>query len=90
MFVVGANPEIVSSIFHSLIAGHSNLSLKVSLFRHCKEFNVLGIDCKWKKNKKNTFGDSIALLQLTSHRGLCAIIPLYQLQEIPPELKVIT
>lgn len=88
MFGFGANPEIVSSIFHSLIA--ADLSLKVSLFRHCKEFNVLGIDCKWKKNKKNTFGDSIALLQLTSHRGLCAIIPLYQLQEIPPELRVIT
>lgn len=55
-------------------------------FRHCDEFSVLGFDCEWV-----TVGGArrpVALLQLTSHRGLCALIRLSHLQMIPSELKV--
>lgn len=47
---------------------------------------MLGFDCEWV-----TVGGvrrPVALLQLTSHRGLCALIRLCHLQRIPPELKV--
>lgn len=54
--------------------------------RHCDEYNVLGFDCEWV-----TAGGArrpVALLQLASHRGLCALIRLSHLQMIPSELKV--
>lgn len=57
-----------------------------NLCRHCDEFGVLGFDCEWV-----TVGGArrpVALLQLASHRGLCALIRLSNLQTIPSELKV--
>lgn len=54
--------------------------------RHCDEYNVLGFDCEWV-----TVGGArrpVALLQLASHRGLCALIRLCKLQMIPIELRV--
>lgn len=54
--------------------------------RHCTEYKVLGFDCEWV-----TVGGArrpVALLQLASHRGLCALFRLCHLQRIPPELKV--
>lgn len=54
--------------------------------RHCNEYSVLGFDCEWV-----TVGGArrpVALLQLASHRGLCALIRLSDLSVIPSELKV--
>lgn len=55
--------------------------------RHCDEYNVLGFDCEWV-----IVGGArrpVALLQLASHRGLCALIRLSHLGMIPSELKEI-
>lgn len=51
-------------------------------FRHCMEYNILGIDCEWNKAKK------LALLQLATHRGLCVLIRLSRMKKLPNELKV--
>ncbi|XP_031626495.1 exonuclease 3'-5' domain-containing protein 2 [Contarinia nasturtii] len=54
---------------------------------HCNEYNVLGFDCEWV-----SFAGTrrpVSMLQLTSHRGLCALIRLSHLQMIPSELKEI-
>lgn len=53
-------------------------------FRHCKEYNVLGIGCELVKH----MSDKITLLLLASHRGLCALVRLYNLTYIPTELRV--
>ncbi|XP_055323361.1 exonuclease 3'-5' domain-containing protein 2 isoform X2 [Sitodiplosis mosellana] len=60
-------------------------ALMRNLKTHCDEFSVLGFDCEWV-----TVGGvrrPVALLQLTSHRGLCALVRLSHLQMIPSELK---
>lgn len=82
--------------FLYLLSSHSfNLSTQFVYFdyfilrnvnRHCEEFNVLGFDCEWV-----IVGGArrpVALLQLASHRGLCALIRLSHLQMVPSELKV--
>jgi exonuclease 3'-5' domain-containing protein 2 len=46
---------------------------------------VLGFDCEWL-----TVGGKrrpVSLLQLSSHRGLCALFRLCHMQGIPPELR---
>lgn len=56
-------------------------------FRQCCELGVLGFDCEWV-----TVGGArrpIALLQLASHDGFCALFRLCRLKKIPPELRVI-
>lgn len=55
------------------------------LKNHTKEYKVLGIDCEWV-----TVGGRrrpVALLQLASHKGLCALIRLCELQGIPKDLR---
>lgn len=62
------------------------LTCLLSINRHAEEYNVLGFDCEWV-----TVGGTrrpIALLQLASHKGYCALIRLCHLQRIPPELRV--
>lgn len=54
------------------------------LCRHCDEYNVLGFDCEWVPTGRHKVG----LLQLATHRGLCALIRLCKLESIPDELKV--
>ncbi|EAT35135.1 AAEL012690-PA [Aedes aegypti] len=51
---------------------------------HCREFRVLGFDCEWvnEQGKRHP----VALLQLATHRGLCALIRLCEMKRIPPEL----
>ncbi|XP_065094912.1 exonuclease 3'-5' domain-containing protein 2 [Ochlerotatus camptorhynchus] len=51
---------------------------------HCREFRVLGFDCEWVNEQGNRH--PVALLQLASHRGLCALIRLYEMKRIPQEL----
>ncbi|XP_035897697.1 exonuclease 3'-5' domain-containing protein 2 isoform X2 [Anopheles stephensi] len=54
------------------------------LQRHCQEYNVLGFDCEWVSNQGKR--RPVALLQLASHRGLCALIRLCMINRIPQEL----
>lgn len=51
---------------------------------HCREFRVLGFDCEWVNEQGNRH--PVALLQLASHRGLCALIRLCEMKRIPQEL----
>lgn len=52
--------------------------------RHCTEYPVLGFDCKWTPK----MGLPVALLQLSSYKGLCLVFRLTNFQKIPEELKV--
>ncbi|EDV49520.1 exonuclease 3'-5' domain-containing protein 2 [Drosophila erecta] len=55
------------------------------LKNHCQTFKVLGFDCEWI-----TVGSSrrpVALLQLSSHRGLCALFRLCHMKQIPKDLR---
>uniref|UniRef100_A0A182PGU8 Exonuclease 3'-5' domain-containing protein 2 n=1 Tax=Anopheles epiroticus TaxID=199890 RepID=A0A182PGU8_9DIPT len=54
------------------------------LQRHCQEYNVLGFDCEWVSHQGKR--RPVALLQLASHRGLCALIRLCMINRIPQEL----
>ncbi|XP_055312171.1 exonuclease 3'-5' domain-containing protein 2-like [Sitodiplosis mosellana] len=55
---------------------------------HCDEYNVLGFDCEWVSHQG--IGRSpVALLQLSTHRGLCVLIRLWKLRYTPPELEEI-
>ncbi|XP_058118228.1 exonuclease 3'-5' domain-containing protein 2 [Anopheles ziemanni] len=54
------------------------------LHKHCQEYNVLGFDCEWVSNQGKR--RPVALLQLASHRGLCALIRLCTINKLPQEL----
>uniref|UniRef100_A0A182Q6Q7 Exonuclease 3'-5' domain-containing protein 2 n=1 Tax=Anopheles farauti TaxID=69004 RepID=A0A182Q6Q7_9DIPT len=54
------------------------------LQKHCQEYNVLGFDCEWVSHQGKR--RPVALLQLASHRGLCALIRLFTMNRIPQEL----
>lgn len=56
-----------------------------NFFRHLDEYNVLGFDCEWISKYRRY---PVALLQLSSNRGLCALIRLCKLKMIPEELQV--
>ncbi|EDW38009.1 GL12271 [Drosophila persimilis] len=52
---------------------------------HCQSFKVVGFDCEWI-----TVGGSrrpVALLQLSSHKGLCALFRLCTMRQIPKDLR---
>ncbi|BFF88978.1 exonuclease 3'-5' domain-containing protein 2 [Drosophila madeirensis] len=52
---------------------------------HCQSFKVVGFDCEWI-----TVGGSrrpVALLQLSSHKGLCALFRLCHMKQIPRDLR---
>ncbi|KAH8294988.1 hypothetical protein KR018_004907 [Drosophila ironensis] len=55
------------------------------LKQHCQKFRVLGFDCEWI-----TVGGSrrpVALLQISSHEGLCALFRLCHMKQIPRDLR---
>lgn len=52
---------------------------------HTKSFNVLGFDCEWVTVEGTR--RPVALLQLASHKGLCALIRLCELDGIPKTLR---
>ncbi|XP_055322326.1 uncharacterized protein LOC129578174 [Sitodiplosis mosellana] len=52
---------------------------------HCDRYNVLGFDCEWN----TPGGRKVALLQLATYRGLCALIRLCKMKTIPVELQAI-
>ncbi|XP_062564694.1 exonuclease 3'-5' domain-containing protein 2-like [Armigeres subalbatus] len=54
------------------------------LQQHCEEYPVLGFDCEWWSNKGPR--RKVALLQLASAGGLCLLVQLKRLSEIPQEL----
>ncbi|XP_030568100.1 exonuclease 3'-5' domain-containing protein 2 [Drosophila novamexicana] len=52
---------------------------------HCESFKVLGFDCEWI-----TVGGTrrpVALLQLSSYKGLCALFRLCCMKQIPKDLR---
>ncbi|XP_058839592.1 exonuclease 3'-5' domain-containing protein 2-like [Topomyia yanbarensis] len=55
-----------------------------TLRTHCQEYRILGLDCEWvsEQGKRHP----VALLQLASHRGLCALFRLCEMRRIPSEL----
>ncbi|XP_055906903.1 exonuclease 3'-5' domain-containing protein 2 isoform X2 [Eupeodes corollae] len=56
-----------------------------TLKKHCNEYRVLGFDCEWV-----TVGGKrrpTAMLQLATHKGLCALIRLCSLKTIPISLR---
>lgn len=55
-----------------------------TLRSHCQEYRILGLDCEWvsEQGKRHP----VALLQLASHRGFCALFRLYEINRIPTEL----
>ncbi|KAM8706148.1 hypothetical protein ACLKA7_010433 [Drosophila subpalustris] len=70
--------EVISSI-------HESQHILNELKTHCKSFKVLGFDCEWI-----TVGGTrrpVALLQLSSHRGLCALFRLCCMKQIPKDLR---
>lgn len=81
---VGDQPiEKVSGTFP--ILNRQNVQSEL-ICSQCADFKVLGFDCEWV-----TVGGTrrpIALLQLASHTGLCALFRLNLLKRIPPDLRV--
>lgn len=70
--------EVISSI-------HESQRIINELKKHCQSFKVLGFDCEWI-----TVGGSrrpVALLQLSSHKGLCALFRLCCMKQIPKDLR---
>ncbi|KAH8358461.1 hypothetical protein KR093_000433 [Drosophila rubida] len=70
--------EVISSV-------HDSQRILNELKIHCQSFKVLGFDCEWI-----TVGGSrrpVALLQLSSHKGLCALFRLCCMKQIPKDLR---
>ncbi|KAL7027430.1 hypothetical protein ACKWTF_005439 [Chironomus riparius] len=57
------------------------------LKEHCKSFNVLGFDCEWVTI--NNERRKVALIQLCSDKGLCALFRVCKFNKIPLELREI-
>ncbi|EDV91209.1 exonuclease 3'-5' domain-containing protein 2 [Drosophila grimshawi] len=73
-----AHIEVISSL-------HQTRSIVNQLKEHSRHFKVLGFDCEWI-----TVGGSrrpVALLQLSSHQGLCALFRLCCMKQIPKDLR---
>lgn len=58
-----------------------------NISRHCETFNVLGFDCEWVtvSNERR----KVALIQLCSDKGLCALFRVCKFNKIPTELREI-
>lgn len=59
----------------------------MSLFSDCQTYPVLGFDCEWVT--VNGTRRPVALLQLATYTGFCALIRLNQFRDIPTELRVL-
>lgn len=55
-------------------------------FRHIKEVPILGFDCEWVST--NGKAEPIALIQLSSYRGECALIRVSHMPVLPQSLVV--
>lgn len=55
------------------------------LLRDCAEIPILGFDCEWVNFNGNT--QPIALIQLASHQGICALVRVCCLSTLPETLK---
>ncbi|EFX73459.1 hypothetical protein DAPPUDRAFT_325251 [Daphnia pulex] len=55
------------------------------LSKHCSEVPILGFDCEWSNVDGNT--QPIALIQLASHQGVCALVRVCCLSTLPESLK---
>ncbi|XP_053680516.1 exonuclease 3'-5' domain-containing protein 2 [Anopheles nili] len=69
---------------HIINTTHDCRTIVEKLQKHCQEYNVLGFDCEWVSDQGKR--RPVALLQLASHRGLCALIRLCTINRIPQEL----
>ncbi|XP_030373583.1 exonuclease 3'-5' domain-containing protein 2 isoform X2 [Scaptodrosophila lebanonensis] len=55
------------------------------LKKHCQSYKVLGFDCEWVSEGGSRH--PVALLQLCSHKGLCALFRLCCMKQIPKDLR---
>ncbi|XP_017874797.1 PREDICTED: exonuclease 3'-5' domain-containing protein 2 [Drosophila arizonae] len=70
--------EVISSV-------NESQRILNELKSHCESFKVIGFDCEWI-----TVGGTrrpVALLQLSSHKGLCALFRLCCMKQIPKDLR---
>ncbi|XP_055322330.1 uncharacterized protein LOC129578178 [Sitodiplosis mosellana] len=72
-----SNPEI-----HVICNVEDCETMAEQLRKHCNEYNVLGFGCRYSANRQ-----TVSLLQLASHRGLCALVQLRKLKTIPTKLQ---
>ncbi|XP_058825513.1 exonuclease 3'-5' domain-containing protein 2-like [Topomyia yanbarensis] len=56
-----------------------------TLRTHCQEHPILGLDCEWVSERGRRY--PVALLQLATHRGFCALFRLCEMRRIPSELR---
>ena len=56
-------------------------------FRDSLEIPIFGFDCEWISLKGKT--QPVALIQIASYRGVCALVRVCCLPTIPETLKVI-
>ncbi|XP_058825512.1 exonuclease 3'-5' domain-containing protein 2-like [Topomyia yanbarensis] len=56
-----------------------------TLRAHCQEQRILGFDCEWVSD----LGENhpVALMQLASHRGFCALFRLCEMWPVPAQLR---
>ncbi|XP_065344080.1 exonuclease 3'-5' domain-containing protein 2 [Cloeon dipterum] len=58
--------------------------------RECKELRYVGFDCEWVPNfVKGRKGNPVALLQLATPKGTCALIRLSKIGFVPKDLKIV-
>ncbi|XP_029732174.1 exonuclease 3'-5' domain-containing protein 2-like [Aedes albopictus] len=92
---VCASPSIKSIDFSSYkvhVVGNYNSCQKLlhELKQHCEDYPVLGFDCEWWSTcmtDPKGHRRKVALLQLASAAGLCLLIQLTLLSDIPQELR---
>lgn len=80
----GCRTVVIVCIERSIDLMKTQKSIKLLFYRDCNDYNVLGFDCEWVPmgNRK------VAMLQLASNPGLCALVRLCKLEKIPNELRV--
>lgn len=61
--------------------------LTEKLKRDCKNYPVIGFDCEWVTIQGSR--QPVALLQLSTHTGLCGLIRLCKIKRMPPDLRAI-
>ena len=56
--------------------------------RDCQKVPILGLDCEWVTLRGKNMARPVALIQIASYRGVCALVRMCQLPEVPETLKV--
>jgi hypothetical protein len=80
LFGVSGNQEIVV-----ITSPEKCVDLIKRIKVHCEKYNVLGFDAEWVT--VNGTRNPVALIQLCTSEGLCGLIRLDQMKEIPEELR---